>query len=122
MSAHSDYCFHRLTGDKIVNVCVSLTEFPYIRYYFPTHHAPLGPLKPHATTRAPPPAECSGRWRTNLARGQDARAHEAADSDYVSRILAFMVQQGLDEYKRLNPDFAVSPQLMIPHRSQADQL
>ncbi len=92
---------------QIVNVCVSLNEFPYIRYYLPSTHPPLGPLKPHATTRAPPPPEGSGRWRTNLARGGESRAFENADTDYVAKLLAFMVQAGLDEYKKLNPDFPV---------------
>ena len=93
--------------DQIVNVCITLNEFPYIRYYLPSNHPPLGPLKPHATTRAPPPAEGSGRWRTNLARGGESRAYESADSDYVAKLLAFMVQAGLDEYKKINPDFPV---------------
>lgn len=92
---------------QIVNVCVTLNEFPFIRYYLPTHHAPLGPLKPHASTRAPPPVEGSSRWRTNLARGQDSRNYETAEGDYVAKLLAFMVQDGLDEYKKANPDFPV---------------
>ncbi|GJE98046.1 Sec1 family protein [Phanerochaete sordida] len=95
----------RFTSKMLVNVCVTLNEYPYIRYYLPSHHQPLGPLKPHATTRAPPPPEGSGRWRTQLARGQEARSFESAESDYVAKMLAFMVQQGLDEYKRANPDF-----------------
>ncbi|KAI0319969.1 Sec1-like protein [Amylostereum chailletii] len=90
----------------ITNVCVTLNEFPYVRYYMPSHHPPLGPLKPHETTRAaPPPPESSARWRTNLARGDQARAYEAADTEYLSRLLAFKVQGNLDEYKKNNPDF-----------------
>ncbi|KAF7795046.1 hypothetical protein EIP86_006190 [Pleurotus ostreatoroseus] len=95
----------RFASKMIVNVCVSLSEFPYIRYYLPSTHPPLGPLKPHASTRAPPPPEGSGRWRTNLARGGEARAFESADGDFVAKMLAFMVQSGLDEYKKMNPDF-----------------
>lgn len=90
-----------------------MNEDPYIRYYLPTHHPPLGPLRPHASTRAPPPPEGSGRWRTQLARGQEARAYESAEGDYVSKLLAFMVQQGLDEYKKANPDFPVSGALSL---------
>lgn len=82
-----------------------MNEYPYIRYYTPSHHHPLGPLKPHATTRPPPPSEGSGRWRTNLARGQEARAYESVEGDYVAKVLAFMVQQHLDEHKKANPDF-----------------
>jgi syntaxin-binding protein 1 len=85
---------------------VTTNELPYIRYYVPPH-SPLGPLKPHATTRPPPPPEGSSRWRTNLARGGESRAYESVEGDHLSKLLAFMVQQGLDEYKRANPDFPV---------------
>ncbi|KAI0642273.1 Sec1-like protein [Trametes meyenii] len=95
----------RFMSKMISNVCLTLNEYPYIRYYSPSHHAPLGPLRPHASTRPPPPAEGSGRWRTNLARGTDARAYESVEGDYVAKVLAFMVQQTLDEYKKANPDF-----------------
>lgn len=90
---------------QISNVCLTLNEYPFIRYYSPNHHAPLGPLKPHASTRPPPPTEQSSRWRTNLARGGDARAFESVEGDYVAKVLAFFVQQNLDEYKKANPDF-----------------
>ncbi|KAG9312992.1 Sec1-like protein [Chiua virens] len=89
----------------ISNICITLNEFPYIRYYLPSHHLPLGPLQPHSQTRAPPPSEGSNRWRTDLARGDAARAYEAADTEFVTRLLAFMVQRNLDEHKRTNPDF-----------------
>ena len=93
---------------QLVNVCVTLNENPYVRYYFPSHHAPLGALKPHESTRAPPPPETSSRWRTQLARGEAARAYEVADTDFVTKVLAFMVQRDLDEYKKANPDWPVS--------------
>ncbi|KIJ20950.1 hypothetical protein PAXINDRAFT_165767 [Paxillus involutus ATCC 200175] len=96
----------QFTSKIITNLCITLNEFPYIRYYYPSHHLPLGPLQPHAQTRAPPPTEGSGRWRTNLARGDVARAYEAADTEFVTRLLAFMVQRNLDEHKRVNTDFA----------------
>ncbi|KAI0923481.1 hypothetical protein AcW1_006426 [Taiwanofungus camphoratus] len=95
----------KLYSKMITNVCITLNEYPYIRYYLPTHHTPLGALKPHNTTRAPPPAETSSRWRTQLARGAEARAYENADSDFISKVLAFMVQRDLDDYKKANPDF-----------------
>ncbi|KAF7296537.1 hypothetical protein HMN09_01060700 [Mycena chlorophos] len=97
----------RFASKIIANVCITLNEFPYIRYYVPPYHAPLGALKPHSSTRgAPPPPESSSRWRTNLARGAEARAYEAADGDHLSKILAFYVQGALEEYKKANPDFA----------------
>ncbi|KAK0239011.1 Sec1-like snare protein [Armillaria nabsnona] len=95
----------RFTSKIITNVCITLNEFPYIRYYVPSSHPPLGALKPHTSTRPPPPSEGSGRWRTNLARGADARAYESVETDYVTKLLAFMVQSNLEEHKRANSDF-----------------
>lgn len=92
---------------QITNVCVSLNEFPYIRYYMPSTHLPLGPLKPVAQNRPPPPPEGSSRWRTNLARGSEARAYESVETDFVTKLLAFMVQSNLEEYKNANTDFGV---------------
>ena len=74
----------------------------------PSSHLPLGPLKPNAQNRPPPPPETASRWRTNLARGSEARAYEAVESDFVTKLLAFRVQQTLEEYKKMNPDFGVS--------------
>jgi syntaxin-binding protein 1 len=99
-------------------VCITLNEYPYVRYYMPSHHPPLGPLKPHETTRAAPaPAEGTARWRTNLARGDQARTYEAADSEYVSRLLALQVQGVLDEHKKANPDFPVRALRPLPLHS-----
>lgn len=96
----------RFAAKSIANVCITLNEFPYIRYYVPAHHGPLGALRPHESTRAVArPPENSLRWRTNLARGDQARQYEAAEAEVLSRVLAFEVQAALDEYKRANPDF-----------------
>ncbi|TFK26209.1 ras opposite [Coprinopsis marcescibilis] len=95
----------KFTSKIITNLCITLNEFPYVRYYLPTNHPPLGPLKPNAQTRPPPPTEGSSRWRTNLARGAEARAFESADMDFVTRLLAFMVEANLEEHKKNNPDF-----------------
>ncbi|KIM44588.1 hypothetical protein M413DRAFT_442556 [Hebeloma cylindrosporum] len=95
----------KFTSKMIANVCITLNEFPYIRYYMPSNHLPLGPLKPNAQTRPPPPPEGASRWRTNLARGSEARAYESVETDFVTKLLAFMVQTTLEEHKKLNPDF-----------------
>ncbi|TFL01947.1 Sec1-like protein [Pterulicium gracile] len=95
----------RFISTIIANVCITFNEYPYIRYYVPSNHPPLGALKPHETTRPPPPEEGSGRWRTNLARGSEARAHESVEGDYLTKVLAFMTQKQLDEHKKQNPDF-----------------
>ncbi|KAJ7087363.1 Sec1-like snare protein [Mycena belliarum] len=97
----------RFSAKIIANVCITLNEFPFIRYYMPPNHPPLGALKPHASTRPPPPPEASGRWRTNLARGAEARAYESVEGDFATKILAFFVQNILDEHKKANPDFSV---------------
>ncbi|KAF8906192.1 ras opposite [Gymnopilus junonius] len=89
----------------IANVCISLNELPFIRFYMPSSHLPLGPLKPNAQNRPPAPPENASRWRTNLARGSEARAYEAVESDFVTKLLAFRVQQNLEEHKKLNPEF-----------------
>ncbi|KAI5993317.1 Sec1-like protein [Pisolithus albus] len=95
----------RFVSKRIADLCITLNEFPYIRYYLPSHHQPLGPLQPNQQTRAPPPPEGSSRWRTNLARGEAARQYEAADTEFVTKVLASMVQQCLEEHKKANPDF-----------------
>ncbi|KAF8074953.1 Sec1-like snare protein, partial [Lyophyllum atratum] len=99
----------RFVSKTITNVCITLNEFPFIRYYVPSHHPPLGALKPHAETRPPPPPENSARWRTNLARGSEARAYESVEGDHLTKLLAFMVQHNLEEHKKQNPDFAKYP-------------
>ncbi|KAF8659882.1 hypothetical protein AX16_001766 [Volvariella volvacea WC 439] len=98
----------RFASKIITNVCITLNEFPYIRYYMPNDHLPLGPLKPNEQTRPPPPPEQGARWRTNLARGAEARAYENVETDFVTKLLAFMVQNALEEHQRNNPDFATS--------------
>jgi syntaxin-binding protein 1 len=98
---------YRVAVRKISNFCITLNEFPYIRYYVPTNQQPLGALKPHVETRPPPPSESSTRWRTNLARGAEARAYESVEGDHATRLLAAMVQHNLEEYKKANADFAV---------------
>ena len=98
-------------------MCVTLGENPYIRYYTPSHHAPLGPLVPPPAPRS---AEIQGgsRWRTNLARGNDAREHEDAEHTHLCRVLAFMVQADLDDFKKSNPDFGVSDISRISSEAQ----
>jgi syntaxin-binding protein 1 len=73
----------------------------------PANHGPLGILRPDIV-QGPPPPESGPRWRTNLARGGEARAYEALEGDHATKLLAFMVQQALDEHKANNRDFGVS--------------
>ncbi|KZS94659.1 Sec1-like snare protein [Sistotremastrum niveocremeum HHB9708] len=96
----------RFISKSILDVCVSLGECPYVRYYLPSHRSPLGPL---AVTQAPKAPETNTRWRTNLARGLESRTEEEAANSHLTKLLAFMVQRDLDEYKKLNPDFGTDP-------------
>lgn len=110
---------------QIANVCITLNEFPYIRYYAPSDHGPLGALRPHESARPAAAAaaaprlqpENSLRWRTNLARGEQSRQHEAAEAEVLSRILAFEVQAALEEFKRANPEFPVRACFLLPSPS-----
>ncbi|KAH8832694.1 Sec1-like protein [Flagelloscypha sp. PMI_526] len=87
----------------ISNVCISLDEYPFIRYFFPSHRSPLGPLTPHASTRPAAAPEPGHRWRTNMARGEQARQYESVEGDHVSKLIALNVQRTLDDYKKSNP-------------------
>ena len=92
-----------------------MDEMPYIRFYQPQHHPPLGPYAPAQS--APPPVEGSGRWRTNLARGAVAREYEYAESESICRVLARLVQQALDDHQRINPEFPVGDPRIIARLS-----
>lgn len=83
---------------------------PYIRFYQPQHHPPLGPFAPAQNALPAPPKvqEGSGRWRTNLAKGAVAREFEYTESESALRVLARLVQQALDDHQRINPEFPVS--------------
>ncbi len=37
-----------------------------------------------------------------------ARLFESVETDFVAKLLAFMIQSDLEEYKKLNQDFGVS--------------
>ncbi|KDQ12984.1 hypothetical protein BOTBODRAFT_133850 [Botryobasidium botryosum FD-172 SS1] len=88
----------RFTSRYIVNLCVTMGENPFIRYYHPSHHGPLGPL---AIAKAPARAEGSGRWSSSASRDAPAEG----GGDHLSKLLAFMVQQELDDYCKSNPEF-----------------
>lgn len=95
----------RFIARCLLNVCIALEEYPLVRYYLPPHHKPLGPFAPPPESQAPP--DVSSRWRTTLARGDAGRAESEANSAYPTKLLAYMVQQELDDYKKATPDFPV---------------
>jgi len=79
-----------------VNVCISLEELPSVRYYRPGGSA-LGPL---ALPKRAEPEQQSSRWKSALGRGGDE-----PEEDNISKILAMMVQDELDDYRKGNPDY-----------------
>lgn len=85
-----------------------MNENPYIRYYQPHHHAPLGPLseKGVQSTRVqqveqPKENNSSLRWRSALGAGRS----QPPVGEYLSKKIATHVQNDLDEYMTNNPDF-----------------
>lgn len=93
----------------------TINENPYIRYYQPSHHAPLGPLSNappsvNGALAAPPqqqqPAGQSLRWRSAMGGSSSSRPQEPV-GEYLSRRIAAEVQTSLDEYMASNPDFPV---------------
>lgn len=100
---------------QILNVLATVNENPYIRYYQPAHHNPLGPLANDASsssTLAPPSATLqqsqqasqSLRWRS--AMGGATKVAEPV-GDFLCKKIAVQVQNDLDEYMANNPEFPV---------------
>ena len=111
---HSYRC-NRWKRVQILNLLATANENPYIRYYQPSHHAPLGPLAAQASSSnglAPPSQQQqqpqSLRWRS--AMGGSSRTSRQAEpvGDHLSKTLAVQVQNDLDEYMTANPEFPVS--------------
>lgn len=105
---------------KMINLLATLNENPYIRYYQPNHHPPLGPLanqQTGATLAAPPPASQSLRWRSAVGDQGSARSPGQGapgvggptGPEYLSGKIAKRIQEDLDEYMVNNPEFPVSP-------------
>ena len=106
---------------QILNLCATLGENPYIRYYQPQHHPPLGPLSVSKTPgslyggpSAPKihPDELAAqqqtpRWKQALSGGSSGPSFSG---DQIPKRLATQIQKDLDDYKALNPDFPVSSQ------------
>ncbi|BEI82705.1 hypothetical protein CcaverHIS002_0305730 [Cutaneotrichosporon cavernicola] len=96
-----------VTSRTILNVLATLNENPYIRYYQPHHHAPLGPLSERGVQSsrvAPiePEQNQSLRWRSALG---SRSSQKAPVGDYLSKKIAEQVQSDLDEYMTNNPEF-----------------
>ncbi|EJU03633.1 Sec1-like protein [Dacryopinax primogenitus] len=90
------------TSRCIVNACIQLEEFPLIRYHQPSTHGGLGPLKPPEPVV--PESTSSSRWKG----ARQAQPQAEVVDDHISKRLAYMVQDALDEYRRTNPEFPKS--------------
>jgi syntaxin-binding protein 1 len=100
---------------QILDVLATFNENPYIRYYQPTHHAPLGPLvetmnQPQAPGQPQPQqpnqAGASSRWRA--AMGSVGSRTSEVVGEHLSKKIASTVQDELDRYLAMNPDFAAN--------------
>jgi syntaxin-binding protein 1 len=88
-----------------------MNENPQIRYYLPSHHPAVGPLSvPHRPAQVSRDSNTSTTSTT--ARLRDAlnisSKVDYSNEDHLCRILAFMVQEELDMYKRINPTWPES--------------
>lgn len=90
------------TTQALLNVCVTLNEFPLIRYYNPQHPA-LGPLAPVGTNRGMINSAYGGSAR--LARlGSDSSMSllTSATGEHFTKKLARRLQRAIDDYVRDN--------------------
>lgn len=102
--------------EQILNILATLGESPYIRYYQPLHHAPLGPLsiqKTHGSLYGaasaarvhPEDQPQTSRWKAALGGGSSGPVFSG---DQIPKRLAVQIEKELNDYKALNPDFPVS--------------
>jgi syntaxin-binding protein 1 len=109
-------------GPQLLSLLATLGENPYIRYYAPHHHPPLGPLamtatpgsayisRPAAaqTANPAPSAAPEARWKTALNVVGGGGRSEEFSGEQICRRIALQVQAYLDDYQAVNPDFPVS--------------
>ena len=97
------------TTQTLLNVCVTLNEFPQIRYYNPSH-PPLGVLAPPETS---PTASSSNSGvyagSARMARLRDVNGATSSIppapqslGDHFTKRLAFRLQAAIDDYVREN--------------------
>lgn len=101
----------QFSTQAILNVCVTLNEFPLIRYYNPSH-PPLGPLQPpkdavKSQTAAANMYQGSARMARLRGNNHDAGLSGAGSGgpsvgEHFTKKLALRVQAALDQYIRDN--------------------
>lgn len=77
----------------LFNVCVTLNEFPLIRYYNPSHPA-LGPLSAEGPS--------SGGHPGSARLGRLGSSSSSSAGEHFTKKLAIRLQQTLDDYRRDN--------------------
>ncbi|WWC73866.1 uncharacterized protein I206_107838 [Kwoniella pini CBS 10737] len=94
----------KVAGRSILNFLATIDESPYVRYYQPHHHSPLGPLAAQQQTSAPVQQQApqSLRWRS--AMGAGPKTPEIV-GEHLSKKIAGQLQMDLDEYLQNNPEF-----------------
>ncbi len=94
----------QFSTQAILNVCVTLNEFPLIRYYNPSH-PPLGPLQPSKeAVKSQSAAAYQGSARMARLNGgaPGSGADGPAAGEHFTKKLAFRVQAAIDQYVRDN--------------------
>ena len=101
----------QFSTQAILNVCVTLNEFPLIRYYNPSH-PPLGPLQPpkdavKSQTAAANMYQGSARMARLRGNNNDGGipgqgSDGPAVGEHFTKKLAFRVQAAIDQYVRDN--------------------
>lgn len=117
---------------QLLNLLATLGENPYIRYYAPHHHPPLGPLaitatpgSAYASRPAPasanpaPSAAPEPKWKAALSAVQGGKDAPNFSGEQICRRIALQVQADLDDYQALNPDFPVRDSF-LPAKTAAD--
>ncbi|CAO1624396.1 unnamed protein product [Parajaminaea phylloscopi] len=86
----------------LLNVCVTLNEFPQIRYYNPQHPA-LGALAPVGPNQGASNSAYGGSARlARLGGGSNASSPTAVNGEHFTKRLALRLQQALDSYVQDN--------------------
>ncbi|EST04560.1 Sec1-like protein [Kalmanozyma brasiliensis GHG001] len=94
----------QFSTQAILNVCVTLNEFPLIRYYNPSH-PPLGPLQPPAKEVAKSQAATANAYQGSVRMARlrgDNNGSSPGYGEHFTKKLAFRVQAAIDQYMRDN--------------------
>lgn len=86
---------------SLLNACVTLNEFPLIRYYNPSHPA-LGPLAPASASSSSSVSAYGTSARLARLGGGTSSPAPSSDGEHFTKKLALRLQQAIDDYVRDN--------------------